>query len=127
MNYLGQARLVEGGHDDPYVLTEFSLARLRAAAATSDRATAVGLGEDALADLGRVIRVQGVKSPHTVVVLATAGVNWIESVDVAPDVRFRFANEVRGLLFLAKEVSDESEYAAKAIAQATRRLSSLLE
>lgn len=126
LNYLDQARLVEGGHDDPYVLTEFSLARLRAAAATTDRASAVGLGEEALGDLGRVIRVQGVKSPHTVVVLATAGLDWIERADVAGDVRIRYAREAGELLTLVQAVADESDYAARILHQATKRLSTLM-
>lgn len=127
LNYLEQARLVEGGHDDPYVLTEFSLARLRTAMVTKDRASAVGLAEEALADLGRIIRIQGVKSPHTVVVLATAGLDWIEQADISGADRVRYAKEMRRLLTIVQAVSEESEYAGRTLKAASKRLGRILD
>lgn len=64
------------GHQDPLVLTEFSLLRLRLA----NDDPAGGLQEEAsraISDLHRVIRSRGAASPHAYVVLAREGVTWL--------------------------------------------------
>lgn len=73
---LTAAMTTPGGEDDHRVLSEFAYLRLRLAKRNRS-VEATRLARDAIEDLERVIRRHGLDSPHTYVILARDGVEWL--------------------------------------------------
>lgn len=104
-----------GGEDDPKVLTEYSYLRLKLARRMrSPEVTQLAL--DALADLQKVILSNGLKSPHTFVVLAREGVAWLEDASIVDSERQQIVTDAIRLLNLGHRLdATNSEVAANRV------------
>jgi hypothetical protein len=111
LHALQAAMTTPGGEDDPKVLTEYALLRLRLARRVQS-IEGVRLALDALEDLGKVIRRHGEQSPHTFVILAREGVPWLETAPIGSSEREELAKSCTQLLSLGRRlVATNSEIA----------------
>jgi predicted MPP superfamily phosphohydrolase len=127
LNYLEQAQLVEGGSEDAYVLTELAIARLAAARSEMGKDASARLGEAAVSDLIRVVDRSGARSPHSVVILGTDGLAWLERSELGGRHREQILAEIERIIggVVGNKVADLGGWQRLRIEQARRKLVAL--
>jgi predicted MPP superfamily phosphohydrolase len=125
MHDLTSANTTVGGEDDPRVLTEFAVLRLKIASGgrTSD---AITLSISAIEDLHKVIRIQGVNAPHTFSILASTGVTWLVDALISRSEKKNLAEETLRVLKTAGTLVTTNPQVAQAVPPAIKTLEELI-
>lgn len=125
MHDLTSANTTAGGENDYKVLTEFAVLRLKIAK-NNRGPEALALALSAIEDLHKVIRMRGLSSPHTISILASAGVPWLETALIGRSEKKERATETLRLLNLAKPLMASNGEIARRLPHAIETLETLL-
>jgi predicted MPP superfamily phosphohydrolase len=125
MHDLKSASTTAGGEDDHKVLTEFAVLRLKIAA-DSRNSDAIALSTGAIEDLHKVIRIQGTNSPHTITILASAGVPWLVGALISRSDKRAYAETSLSLLKAAGSLMTTNGEVAQKVPPAIKALEDFL-
>jgi hypothetical protein len=125
MHDLKSASTTVGGEDDPRVLTEFAVLRLKIAADNrTSQATTLALS--ALDDLQKVLRIQGTNAPHAFAILASAGVPWLRDALISRSEKRNYAEDALRMLSGAGSLLSTNYEVAQKLPTAIKVLEDLL-